>query len=146
MLSIFKTQNFIDKLKNFTIFTTLQWQIIYLWNWFNFNILKHWVVHFLTISGNIRNLDNMVRVKWLWCLTPFSTIFQLYCGGQVYWWRKLQYLEKSTDLLQVTDNMKYYIIRRWPTNSNVVLCLSVIQHSSTMIKQIYYSNNTYCNL
>ena len=55
------------------------------------------------------DIKHIISLVWFMVL---STIFQLYRGSQFYWWRKPEYLEKTTDLSLVTDKLYHIMLYR----------------------------------
>jgi hypothetical protein len=107
------------------IVTGIRWSeashLILMWLSCTCTIIKNIVMH-LNNKRKLKNLNKLIKgnmftyfcfisLNWwgfgLWCLAPLSTIFQLYRSSHFYWWKKTEYLEKTTNLPEVTDSISY---------------------------------------
>ena len=127
ILSINQNQILVDLLLYFNNIIWIVWPTIQNRKCFWIN----WIRAFCVQSAVFKKMYTWSLIEicvWglcLWCLTPISTIFQLWRGGQFYLWRKPEDKEKTTDLSQVTDKL-YQIMLYTSTWSRSELTTSVV--------------------
>jgi hypothetical protein len=71
--------------------------------------LQELCLKILLLKQSDKNYGCNMFFLGVWGVTPLSTTFHLCHGSLFYWWRKLEYPEKTTGLSQVTDK-RYHIM------------------------------------